>query len=248
MDEEHWTALHEKADGIFVADCWKHCGSYCCKTNHAVQDFSLMKCGSAGMVFPLREYEFLKRNGLLQDGFENTARHWEYKIDAERDLTIRFVTAHCDLGGLCSNAKWRPLICKFYPLYPRVAAEGGAVESYTFGSIIDQYWDELGIEHPCWLYRNHGDEIDKTIRQTLADVLSHPYLIFYLGAASIFVEHVARLREGRELALDFSDPRQFFRVWEVSYLTGQLIDQDVLRAELVSHYDAIAAHHGPFDL
>ena len=243
-----WDELHRAANALAFGECWTHCGSYCCKTNHAAQDFKLIKCDSAGMVFPLGEYAFLKSNGFLQTGFEKTTRHHTFSISPERRLEMKFVTAHCDLGGICSNPDWRPLICKFYPLYPVPSASGEEIRSYVAGSIIDQYWSDLDIEHPCWLYRTKAQMVMDAIKAKTQGALKHPYMIFYMGAAEIFVVHVAARARALPHSKSFGDARQFFRDWEVSYLMGQLVDQRELKADLAALYDAVAAEHGPFEI
>ena len=248
MNERDWLSIHNVADEIFHSDCWKNCNSYCCKTNHVAQDFSLMKCGSAGMVFPQKEYEFLEKMGVLQDGFASSARKWEFVIDIERNLKVKFVTSHCDLGGICTLPKWRPLICKFYPLYPVISPKTMEVESYTIGSMLDQYWEKLGIEHPCWLLNTHGDAIDTKLRKSIPGVMAHPYLIFYFGAANIFVNHIVHQTFYAEVNKNIDDPRKFFKDWEVLYLTGKLQDLPALKLELVKLHDEIEEKFGSFSL
>jgi hypothetical protein len=245
-EADFWSALHKSADGLFIGDCWTNCNSYCCKTNHASQDFSLMKCDAAGMVFPAEEFNFLKENGVLQDGHEESSRRHEFCFDEETGRTLKFVTANCDLGGMCSNAKWRPLICKFYPLYPVVKPGQEKIDSYTFGSIIDQYWDDLGIEHPCWLYRTKSDVIDAGINQKAAPLLQMPYIAFYLTAANIFVKHVSANTEKSAKLSHETDPRKFFRDWEIQYLTGGHVNVEGLKAELRGLYAEIAGYYGEF--
>jgi hypothetical protein len=245
-ETKFWSDLHGAADGLVVEECWKNCNSYCCKSNHKAQDFSLMKCGSAGMVFPEEEYNFLKENGVLQDGHEETARRHEFCFNEKTGHTLKFVTANCDLGGMCSDAKWRPLICKFYPLYPVVTPGQEKIENYTFGSMLDQYWDGLGIEHPCWLYRTKSDVINEGINSKAAPILQMPYIAFYLTAANIFVAHVAANTEKTAQLTHETDPRKFFRDWEVKYLTGAHVNVEGLKIELQNLYTQIADYYGDF--
>ena len=200
------------------------------------------------MVFPKKEYEFLKDNAHLQEGFESSAKEHNYVFDEERNLSLSFVTAHCDLGGLCTDAKWRPLICKFYPLYPVISPADGSVASYTYGSIIDQYWDALNVEHPCWLFRNHAKDMDEAINDSAASLMQHPYIVFYFGAANIFVNHVTARAKADLLQAPTTDPRKFFRDWELSYLMGQLVDSQQLRTDLTKLYDEIAERVGAFEI
>jgi hypothetical protein len=206
-----------------------------------------MKCDSAGMVFMPREYEFLKRHHRLQDGFEATHRHHEFVFDSERGLKIGFDTAVCSLGGICSLPEYRPLICKFYPYYPVVTPESGDIDRLITGSIIDQFWSDLGIEHPCWLHRTQGDAVAKAVKAT-APALRHPYFEFHLGAAALFVDHVSsRCRKEQAAALR-GDPRQFFTNWEVFYLLGTFVDRDVLAADIRAFHARVEQRFGAFEL
>lgn len=242
-------ALYREAGRIGVADCWTHCGSYCCKTNHPDQQFALMKCDSAGLVYPLAEYEFLERVGKLQVGAVESARRHEFVFDPVRDLRLRFVTTVCDLGGQCSEPAYRPLICKFYPFYPAPGTSGaGTLDSFVTGSIIDQHWRELATPHPCWIVREQSDVVLPQTRPAVDLIHRHPYFSFYLGAAALFVRHVADACRRRGMPEPDSDLRKFFREWEVTYLTGRLVDKPRLQAEITAHYDALTKEWGPFDL
>jgi hypothetical protein len=240
-----WEHIHRFE--LKFGECWTHCGGYCCKTNHEAQNFSLMKCDSAGMVFMPQEYEFLKRHNRLQTGFEETHRRHTFVFDEARGLKIGYDTAVCALGGICSLPEYRPMICKFYPYYPVVEPESGEVDRLITGSIVDQYWGDLGIEHPCWLHREQGDAVAAAVRAT-GPALQHPYFIFHLGAAALFVEHVSARCRKDQAALLRGDPRQFFRNWEVLYLTGSLVDRDVLARDIRAFYDRVERRFGAFEL
>lgn len=247
--DEMFEELYQAAGRIGVAECWTHCGSYCCKTNHPDQQFALMKCDSAGLVYPLAEYRFLERRGALQQGAVESARHHEFVFDPARDLRLRFVTSVCNLGGRCSDPAYRPLICKFYPFYPAPGLPGATtLGGFVTGSIIDQHWTELGQPHPCWIVREQSAVVTAQTRPAVAMIESHPYLTMYLGAAALFVRHVAARCRERNHPAPSTDLRQFFREWEVTYLTGKFVDVAVLRAELSSLYDALVAKWGPFEL
>jgi hypothetical protein len=247
-DRGFWVGLHNATNALFVDACWTHCSSYCCKTNHPALNFSLMKCDSAGMVFPREEYRFLESNNLLQEGFASAARHHTFEFDADRHLVLKFVTSVCNLGGICSLPEFRPLICKFYPLYPDPDAGGRNIEHFVAGSMIDQYWDQLGVEHPCWLLRTKSDQVAEATREAVTPRIQHPYVIFYLKAAAQFARHVASNAARQHLPAPENDPRQFFKNWEISYLTGKLVDVPRLKQELTSIYDQVTLHFGEFDI
>jgi hypothetical protein len=245
---DFWINLHNVSGSLFEDQCWTHCNSYCCKTNHKALNFSLMRCDSAGMVFPSEEYKFLSDNNLLQTGFAAAARHHSFEFDNRRRLSVKFVTSVCSLGGICSLPNFRPLICKLYPLYPDPGASGKDIEGFVAGSIIDQYWEQLQIEHPCWLLREKSATIQDATRERVLPALGHPYILFYLKAAARFVDHVSANARARGMVVKDADPRQFFKQWEISYLTGVLIDKPRLKQEFTAIYDAIASHFGEFEV
>jgi hypothetical protein len=248
--DQDFEALHHAAGGIGVADCWTNCASYCCKTNHPDQQFSLMKCGSAGLVYPLAEYQFLERHGRLQAGARETTLHHTFVFNEERDLRLRFVTTICDLGGQCSEPAYRPLICKFYPFYPApdLTEPAAPLTEFVTGSVIDQHWNELNAPHPCWIVREKHDVVTRQTEPAVALIAQHPYLSFYLGAAAIFVRHVAEGARRAGLPAPDADPRKFFAQWEVMYLSGRLIDKPALRSDLTVYHAALERRLGPFEL
>lgn len=249
--DAEFEALHRAASGIGIADCWTHCASYCCKTNHPDQKFALMKCDTAGLVYPLEEYRFLERRSVLQVGAVETARHHVFVFDPARDLRLRFVTTICSLGGQCSEPAYRPLICKFYPFYPAPDLSGAPdarLGSYVVGSIIDQHWSALNSPHPCWIVREKSDVVKEQTLPAIGLIQDHPYFTFYLGAAAIFVRHVADACREKNMPAPNADLRQFFRDWELTYLTGKLVDKPRLQAELTGFYDSVTARWGAFTL
>jgi hypothetical protein len=248
--DAQFESLYGAAGKIGVADCWTHCSSYCCKTNHPDQQFALMKCGSAGLVYPLEEFKFLQRRHMLQAGATETARHRQFVFDPARDLRLSFVVTICELGGRCSEPAYRPTICKFYPFYPSPEAIAGdvALANFVTGSVIDQHWSDLSQPHPCWIVREQSDVVLPQTRPALAVIQQHPYFTFYIGAAAIFVRHVSEACRARNLPAPNKDLRQFFREWEVTYLSGRLVDVPRLQAELTRFHDALVEQWGPFEL
>ncbi len=241
--DREWEDIHSVE--LSFGACWENCDSYCCKTNHELQNLRLMKKESAGMVFMEGEYAFLERTNRLQEGFAETARHHAFRFDG--DKTLHFVTAVCDLGGMCSNPDWRPLICKFYPYLPHVDPATREIDGFIAGSALDQYWADLGYEHPCWLLREKGDLVQSALR-TAQPFLQHPYFIFYLGAASLFMDRVQRTLRREHPELLEGDPRVFFAKWELLYLSGALVDRAEFTRELATFHRSVTDRIGEFVL
>ena len=106
---------------IYYEKCWEESNSYCCMTNSPHLDFRLMKKDSAGMIYIHSEWEYCKNKGRLKEGFEESAKEINFEISPGR--IIRLITTYCSLKGQCTYPEFRPLICRFYPFFPRVSIE-----------------------------------------------------------------------------------------------------------------------------
>ena len=241
--DDQWEQIHSIE--LRFGDCWKNCDSYCCKSNHETQEFALFKQDSAGMIFMQQEYEFLERYNRLQTGFVESSRKHSFQFDDNKYLN--FVTAVCGLGGLCSLPSYRPMICKLYPYLPIPSIESNTIEKFITGSALDQYWDDMNVEHPCWLHRTKEQEVKNSISDA-GSKFQHPYIVFYLSAAGIFLDSIRMNLKKQYPELLSGDPRQFFKQWEVLYLTGQLIDKEDYRAELRRLYAQVVDQYGEFKL
>ena len=78
--------------------------------------------------------------------------------------------------------------------------------------------------------------------------LHHPYFMFHMGAAATFVDHVTARMKQDQAELLKGDPRQFFKNWEVLYLTGRLVERDVLARDLRAFHARVEARFGAFEL
>ncbi len=229
---DYWDKIHHME--LDFGACWQNCGSYCCNSNSEHLNLSLMKPNSAGMVFMPEEYNYLKKTGRLQDGFEKFLKKHTVKLDSE--VEFEFYTSVCGLGGICSNCDYRPLICKLYPYFPYFNIPKAQIAGYIEGSAIDQFWDELKIEHPCWLVRTKKNEVLAQIAKT-ESVLSHPYVMFYLTAAAEFIRTTSEAIRTHKPELLDRDPKEFFKHWELYYLSGSLVDVPLLKKRFRNFYD-----------
>ena len=72
-----WKHIHS-IKFVEFDECWKTCEGYCCNHEHKDAGFTFMKNGS-GMVFFKEEFDFLKGETKLQEGFEEKAKLTEFK-------------------------------------------------------------------------------------------------------------------------------------------------------------------------
>ena len=204
-----------------------------------------MRHNSAGMIFIHSEWEYCKKIGKLQVGFEDLAKEISFEISPGR--VIKLVTTYCCLEGLCTYPEFRPLICRFYPFFPRVSVEERKVTGYVYGSVLDQYWDSLGVEHPCYLRRSHEELCMEAINR-LEPLLQNPALLFYFKAIEIVAGRVLDDLKAGFPEIFSLPPKEFFQRWEIIYLTGRAFNVDGLREDLANLDQEVQQRYEAFEL
>jgi len=213
-----------KTSWFSVDRCWISCGSHCCTFRSIVKHFRLFR--DPGAVLPLfpGEFEFLEAKGVLQQGFKETRREVNVPIPGssgdQAGFSFDFVT--CRLEGACSFPQWRPLVCRLYPLLPRID-DAGHVLNFLPIAYQDLFWKDLGVEDPC-LVRLNAKFQEETLR-SLECLLSKRMGRFCLGAASIVMEAIYRRVSESAREEIASGPDAFFRRLEAMSLRGQLFDK-----------------------
>lgn len=225
-------------DLVFIDQdaCWTTCNSHCCTHKNVDLGFTFMKNGS-GMVFFEPEYEYLKKMGILQEGFEAKAKKFEFKVNDE--LILRFYISKCELMGKCTLPQNRPLICKLYPYIPNIDIETLQITGFSYASIPDQIWAPMKKDHACTLVREKSDEIKEQMLPALRVLLKHPYFIFYFKCAELFLkqtgEGLRRFRKENPLLSLFD----FSQRWEIAFLRKETFNPDDLREEIAAAYQKI---------
>ncbi len=239
-----WSEVYA-VEPTFYDRCWEESDSYCCRTNSPHLSFKFMRHDAAGMIYIHSEWDYCKGLGRIQEGFEEIARKIEFPIRHGR--TIRLVSTYCSLKGLCTFPEYRPLICRFYPFFPRVSVEQRRITGYVLGSAVDQYWDLLGLEHPCFLRRKQESLCLEGLHR-LEPLLKNPAILFYFKAIEIVADRLRDDFKQKYSQLLSLPPKQFFQRWELIYLTGKAFDKEGLKQDLASLDEKVARLYGDFEL
>jgi hypothetical protein len=240
-----WDRIHGLSTYVETGDCWRECGSYCCKTNHAEFSFRFIRPGQVLLPLCPAEYNYLKEKGLLPDESPQAVSRLAVEFEPGRSAAVYMV--RCDRGGLCDHPEFRPLICKIYPYYPYPTPEG-EIEDLVLGSVFDvARWARDG-HMACPALRNEDNAVREKAKQNYARLFEHPHLIFYFrvgwGVMQLMLERL-RSEHGEILDLQLSE---YFKKWEVLYMTGKLTPASEVAALCRREYESVRSVWGEFNL
>lgn len=240
-----WERIHGLSNYVETGDCWRECGSYCCKTNHAEFSFRFIRAGQVLLPLCPAEYDYLKSLGRLPDDSPQAVSRLAVELKPDRSVAVYMV--RCDRGGLCDHPDFRPLICKIYPYYPYPSPEGD-VEELVLGSVFDvARWARDG-HLACPALQNEDEAVREKAKQTYARLFEHPHLIFYFrmgwGVMQLMLEHL-RTEHSDILDLPLTD---YFKKWEVLYMTGKLTPAAEVAQLGRREYVEVSRVWGDFDL
>lgn len=243
-NEALWEELHfilDKENVLFPEKCWEQCNSHCCNLNHEMYNFTHLEKKGIGMLFSAVEYEFLKKSSKLQADFSDKAKQHFLKFSLGKKLS--YVVSFCSLSGICTLSNYRPLICKMYPYLPIININKKCIEELIFCNPFDLFWQNLKISHPCWIHNN--SIVKNLLSNSLPVILKHPYFIFYINAAAIFLKKI-KINLNNEIS--FKEPKKFFNEFEKLYLNCKVINLKEYKQELTSLYTALARVYGDFKI
>jgi hypothetical protein len=240
-----WERIHGLSNYVETGDCWRECGSYCCKTNHAEFSFRFIRAGQVLLPLCPAEYDYLKAQGRLPDDSPQAVSRLAVELEPDRSAAVYMV--RCDRGGLCDHPDFRPLICKIYPYYPYPSPEGD-VEELVLGSVFDvARWAKDG-HLACPALQNEEEAVRGKAKQNYARLFEHPHLIFYFrmgwGVMQLMLEHL-RAEHSDILELPLTD---YFKKWEVLYMTGKLTPAPEVVQLGRKEYEKVSRVWGDFDL
>jgi hypothetical protein len=246
LSDRDWEIIHS-LEFVDQPQCWTTCGGgFCCKTNSPFLKLNFMKPNSAGMVFFQGEYDFLERNGVMQEGFKSQSRFWKFSFADV--LELRFATSVCSLEGKCSIPRYRPLLCKLYPFLPRINFATLDVVGYINASVVDQLWTSLGVPEPCTLAREKAEAIQRQMQPGIDVLKRYPYVLFYIKAAELFLDDISdNFEKLKQAHTDWSNDHLVAN-WELSYLSGRAFDTAVFRRRLQEQYACLRKTFKNFDL
>lgn len=239
-----WDNIHGLESYVGLKDCWRECDSYCCKTNHPDFSFRFIQSDRVQLPMSPSEYRFLRDRDKLQDTDRGSITTHSIEFSPEKKATVYMM--RCTLGGRCRYPEFRPLICKVYPYFPVPRPEGG-IEKLALGSVFDVARSLKDEVKGCPVLARDLPEIREKALARFAILFEHPHLIFYfrIGQTLMDIMKETLLKEHPEIIeLPVSE---FFRQWEVLYMTKQLFAPDKVAARFAQEYEAVRDIWGDFD-
>jgi hypothetical protein len=240
-----WEAIHQQ-EFVFEDQCWTTCnGGFCCTNNHPDFAFQLIPTHGTTIIYLEEEYQWLSRHGTVPGPHNVGSVPNELIFDFGGPQPLSLVQLPCRLLGLCKGVIDKPLLCKLYPMLPVLAIDG-SLEDVCPATIFDLTMGIKGMETPCTVVVKKAKYINRwKAAGSPLDTLRHPYLILYLRAAKHFADmYSQKLRADERLrALTGKD---FWRRWELQYLSGQLFDADLLADSIRRTYEQLVSRYGEF--
>lgn len=222
IDDSFWERVFS-LDFVNAPQCWTTCGNgRCCSNNISEFNFQLLPMGGTTLIYMEKEYDYLASKGGVPENVQ-----W-FSFDFGGSHPFKFAQAQCRLGGLCDNIYIKPLICRIFPFIPEMSQDGSVVGLLP-GSIFDLTAKILGFSLPCGVESQH-DKILSSWKtdQLIKDVFSHPYILKHL----LLIKEFSLLYRERLLSnhkLKQVDRSQFWRHWEIQYLSGALVDSERMK-------------------
>lgn len=231
---------------IFEDQCWTTCnGGFCCSNNHPDFQFQLIPTHGTTLLYMWSEYQWLDRTGKVPEKHHHGQPPQELSLDFGGPEPLRIVQTPCRLLGQCEGVIDKPLLCKLYPVLP-VLDDEGELEDVIVGSIFDATFDAMGWSTPCTVFGKRATYLKHwQANRALLDGLRHPYIIFHLQAAALFLRnYTAKLIVHKPLK--DRTGADFWKNWELQYLSGRLVDGETLRRDIAICYARLAARYGAF--
>ncbi len=227
-------------------ECWLTCnGGFCCSNGHPDFQFQLIPTNGTTILYMEDEYDWLAREGKVPDpgtpgGLTNLV-----SIDFGGPRPLSLVQMPCRLLGKCQGKIDKPLLCKLYPMLPVLGVDG-SLEDIAPSSIFELTMQVRGMRTACTVVDKKRQYWDrwKNAPEHL-ESLRHPVIILYLQAAKHFAEIYSEKLRASD-ALDGLNGKQFWRMWELEYLMGGLMDADLLASRVRQTHDELVERYGDF--
>ncbi len=175
--------MNYKQEYIYTPKCYESCAGYCC-AGFTNPNFKLIRSNFIALpLFDIEYQEYLKAGAI--NGMEVAKKSEKFKLKGGQTIILHWL--HCDKKGLCNPHSNRPLVCKLYPILPKVSSSGEILGFFN-GTIFDLFFSDKS--HPCTLIRENRQETQDMLKSNLTDLLKDPNYIFIFKAAQIAVEHL----------------------------------------------------------
>ncbi len=240
-----WAQIYQ-TQFVFEDECWQTCGGgFCCSNNSPDFQFQLLLTGGANLLYLNREYEFAHQHGVAADNLPDTDPSSLLSLDYGSGRALGAVKVNCRLLGACDGCIDKPLLCRLYPFIP-VFSIDGVIETLHPGSIFELTSQTMGWTSPCSVALKRSAFMERwTGDVELLAPLRHPYIMFHLAAYGILVE-AFRTGLANDTKLAGLTGAEFWRTWELVYLSGRLFDWPLIRSQLSDLHDTYHSQFGDF--
>jgi len=234
MYKTDWSKIY-RTEFISVSECWKTCGGYCC--NNFFGDY-LKILDKNSVSLPMTEDEFCYYESI--GGISNitsTPKNREFILKNGKKFKIYFLSCSCK--GLCKPHSARPLICRIYPYFPIVNAQGQILD-YDYCAIMDIFYTSPKI-HRCSLINNSdlNEKIKAQLNFLLPEMLKDPFQIFVFMMIKLFIDSFREAMGEKIDKIDHCQIGSFIGKFEKILLLGKPWKTNYFQTKIIETYEEI---------
>lgn len=236
-----WDSVY-RSEFVNAPECWKTCDGYCCK-NFYGEHFNILD--KQGVSLPLleSEYEHYKRIGGIQN-IEQPAKKRTFDLANGKSFSIYLLSCKC--SGLCNPHGHRPLICRIYPYFPVVSAEGTILD-FEYAALMDLFYRDPDNNHKCTLVREQSRRIKQELSVNLQPFLNNPELVFVLRCLKLLVDRLKEKMNGFIDDLSEEQKKRFIAKYEFMILSGKPWKDKEFSEKIQQAYDDVKEAFGGQD-
>ncbi|NLE37351.1 MAG: hypothetical protein GX621_04935 [Pirellulaceae bacterium] len=226
-----WKAVY--ATPLFdVGACHAHCGGYCCRNFYA-DDFRILSAKEVILPMLESEYDYLTSIG----GLEGVSDRASYKEFAPVEgHSVRLVFMRCSCEGLCRPHAHRPFICRLYPYFPLVDADGMIV-GFDYAALVDLFYASPE-QHPCHLVAHCRSAVQSQMTAALQPLVANPEMIFLLRALERITTSLREKIGGTFDPMDSEGRKAFLKKYEYEVFTWSAWRTRKFKDEIAQIYRA----------
>ncbi|WP_086251358.1 hypothetical protein [Campylobacter devanensis] len=233
-----------KKEYIYAPKCYESCAGYCC-AGFTNPNFKLIRSNFIALpLFDIEYKEYLKAGAI--NGMEVAKKSEKFKLKGGQTIILHWL--HCDKKGLCNPHANRPLVCKLYPILPKVSPNGEILGFFN-GTIFDLFFSDKS--HPCTLIRENRQETQDMLKANLKDLLKDPNYIFIFMVANIAVEHLQNYIKAKfgTYIIDDIAPNKLAEFWnevEMAMVLRRAWNTHEFASDIEKTYKSVAQIWGEF--
>ena len=234
----NWAQVYQQR-WVDVPNCWQTCGSHCCH-NFAGDYLTLLEKTAVSLPMTEAEWQYYHAQGGIKNILTPPKRQ-DFILTNGRCLTLYFLSCSCH--GLCDPHTLRPLICRLYPYFPVVQADG-TLDGFDYAALMDSFYQNPQQNHPCTLVREHSEPVQMQLRQDLPLLLGDPLMVFLFQLAKLWIDRFRVVLTPRLDQLDEAGKSQFYRQYEWHLLSGKPWRNADFKAAVTHTYEQVKQAFG----